>query len=90
LGGYIQGMATVFDPTAFDSRQDQSKLNGDLLDIAEQIHQEYDAQLGQHTVDECLHRVAARFDNATVRSFVPLLVRRYVRDELRGHLRTAG
>jgi hypothetical protein len=33
-------------------------------------------------VDECLSRVGAKFDDAKVRSFVPLLVRRYVRDEL--------
>ena len=33
-------------------------------------------------MDECLTRVAAKFDGAKVRSFVPLLVRRYVTDEL--------
>jgi len=33
-------------------------------------------------VDECLNRVGATFDDAKVRAFVPLLVRRYVRDEL--------
>jgi len=31
--------------------------------------------------------VAARFTGATVRSFVPLLVARYVRDELHTRLR---
>jgi len=33
-------------------------------------------------VDECLARVVATFNDATVHSFVPLLVRRFVRDEL--------
>jgi len=40
-------------------------------------------------VDECLSRVAAQFDEATVRSFVPLLVRRYVNDELHERLEHA-
>jgi hypothetical protein len=41
------------------------------------------------TVDECLTRVAATFHDAKIRSFVPLLVRRYVNDELQkriGHI----
>jgi len=33
-------------------------------------------------VDECLTRVSALFIDAKVRAFVPLLVRRYVNDEL--------
>jgi hypothetical protein len=37
-------------------------------------------------VEECLNRVAATFDDAKVRSFVPLLVRRYVNDELQERL----
>ena len=36
----------------------------------------------RRVVDECLSRVGAKFDDAKVRSFVPLLVRRHVRDEL--------
>jgi hypothetical protein len=31
--------------------------------------------------------VAARFDGASIRSFVPLLVQRYAREELQRHLR---
>jgi hypothetical protein len=46
------------------------------------IHQEFDQRLDPQVVDECLNRVAATFENATVRSFVPLLVLRYVSDEL--------
>jgi hypothetical protein len=36
--------------------------------------------------DECLNRVSAKFDDAKVRSFVLLRVRRYVREELRASL----
>lgn len=50
------------------------------------VHHEYDDQLDPMAVDECLHRVAATFDDATVRAFVPLLVRRYVNDELQERL----
>jgi hypothetical protein len=38
--------------------------------------------LGRWDLDECLDRIAAKFDGAKVRSFVPLLVRRYAGDEL--------
>ena len=33
-------------------------------------------------MDECLGQVAARFAGAPIRNFVPLLVRRFVREEL--------
>jgi hypothetical protein len=68
--------------TVSDARQDQPQINPDLVDLAHQVHQEFDDQLDPVAVDECLNRVAAQFDDATVRSFVPLLVRRYVNDEL--------
>lgn len=71
---------------AFDARQGRPKVNGDLQDVAQGVHQEFDEQLDPQAVDECLARVSAQFDDATVRSFVPLLVRRYVNDELHGRL----
>jgi hypothetical protein len=58
-------------------------INGDLHDVVDGVHQEFDKVLDPKAVDECLERVAARFDDATVRAFVPLLVRRYVKDELK-------
>jgi hypothetical protein len=58
------------------------RVNGDLQGVAEGIHREFDGCLDRRVVDECLSRVGAKFDDAKVRSFVPLLVRRYVRDEL--------
>ncbi len=64
------------------------KLNPDLSDVAHRVHEEFDEQLDPRAVDTCLNRVAATFDNAKVRSFVPLLVRRYVRDELNVLLHT--
>jgi hypothetical protein len=54
--------------------------------IAPLIHQEFDDWLDPRAIDECLAKVAARFVDARVRSFVPLLVRRYVRDELKARL----
>ena len=61
------------------------EIHPDLQDVAHQVHEEFANQLDPAQVDECLNRVAAKFDDATVRSFVPLLVRRYVREELRAN-----
>ena len=65
---------------------DRPEIRADLQDVAHQVHQEFANQLEPAQVDECLDRVAAKFDDATVRSFVPLLVRRYVREELHANL----
>ena len=75
--------------TTSEARQDPPTINADLQSVAHRIHKEFDARLDPQTVDECLHRVAARFDGARVRSFVPLLVRRYVSEELRNSLKHA-
>ena len=61
-------------------------INADLHDVVVTIHQEYDDRLDPCVVDQCLDQVAARFTGAAVRSFVPLLVARYVRDELQARL----
>lgn len=66
------------------------EVGSDLQDLARQIHQEFDARLDPDEIDECLDRVAAKFDDAKVRSFVPLLVGRYVRDELSARLVNAS
>ena len=66
-----------------DARPDLSGISADLQDVVHQIHEEFADSLDPTVVDECLTRVAAKFDHAKVRSFVPLLVRRYVSDELR-------
>ena len=75
--------------TVSDARQSQPKINPDLQNLAHGVHAEFDEQLDPLAVDECLNRVAARFDEAKVHAFVPLLVRRYVRDELHERLRSA-
>jgi len=75
--------------TVSDARQGQPKINPDLQNLAHRVHTEFDERLDPLAVDECLNRVAARFDEAKVRAFVPLLVRRYVRDELHERLRSA-
>lgn len=65
----------------------QPAIDPDLHDVAQVVHQEFDGQLDPRAVDQCLDQVASRFDGAPVRSFVPLLVRRYVREELQSRLR---
>lgn len=61
-------------------------IDADLHDVAHFVHEEFDGRLDPHAVDECLNQVAAQFSGASVRSFVPLLVRRYVREELQTRL----
>lgn len=80
---YIQGMVSS---TPFGTRSGQPTVQGDLQDVAQGVHQEFDDKLDPQAVDECLARVAAGFSDAKVRTFVPLLVRRYVSDELQGRL----
>ena len=62
------------------------EIHADLHAVAVFFHQEYDDCLDPRVVDECFDQVAARFAHATVRSFVPLLVTRYVRNELQARL----
>ena len=62
-------------------------VDQDLHDVSHLVHEEFDEHLDPRAVDECLSKVSARFDGATVRSFVPLLVRRYAREELLGRLK---
>jgi len=83
---YIRGMVSS---TAFGARTGQPRLQGDLEDVAHGVHQEFDEKLDPRAVDECLARVAAGFTDAKVRSFVPLLVRRYASDELQERLEHA-
>jgi hypothetical protein len=71
---------------ASERRSGGPKISADLQDVAHQMHEEFGDRFGPHEVDECLDRVAAKFSDAKVRSFVPLLVLRYVRDELLGRL----
>ena len=75
--------------TSFDPRPDGPTISADLQDVAHQVREEFADRLDPGDVDECLDRIAARFDGAKVRSFVPLLVRRYVRDELHERLKSA-
>ena len=69
-----------------DARREEPKINPDLHEVVIRVHDEYDERLDPMAVDECLCRVAATFDDAKVRAFVPLLVRRYVNDELQERL----
>jgi hypothetical protein len=76
----------------FDDHLDpgaQPEIDPGLFDVAHIVHEEFDDHLDPGAIDECLAKVAARFHGATVHSFVPLLVRRYVREELQTRLREA-
>ncbi|MBC7560952.1 MAG: hypothetical protein H7270_16755 [Dermatophilaceae bacterium] len=80
-------------PTSLDPRSDKPTINADLQDVVHQVREEFADQLDPDDVNECLDRIAAKFDGAKfdgakVRSFVPLLVRRYARDELHERSRT--
>jgi hypothetical protein len=58
-------------------------VDADLADVARAVHEEFDSRVEPRIVDECLQEVASRFTDARVRSFVPLLVRRYTIDALK-------
>jgi len=72
--------------TAINPRPGGPKINADLREIAQEVRDEFANRLDADDVDECLDRVACQVRGAKVRSFVPLLVRRYVRDELQERL----
>lgn len=70
-----------------ESTPGRPEIDPDLHDVSHFVHQEFDGRLDPYAVDECLDQVAAQFVGASVRSFVPLLVRRYVREQLQTRLR---
>jgi hypothetical protein len=72
-----------------DERPGGPTIDPDLHDVAHRIHEEFDDHVDPSAVDQCLAQIAARFEGATVRCFIPLLVRRYVREELQTRLRQA-
>ncbi|HET7659810.1 MAG TPA: hypothetical protein VFK66_05410 [Oryzihumus sp.] len=68
-------------PTPLTHSDDE--LRTDLHEIAAQLHQDFDDLIGAEVVDRVLDEVAARFVDARVRTFLPLLVHRYARSDLR-------
>jgi hypothetical protein len=74
---------------ALDARPGNPGINADLHDVADQLYREFADRLERGEVDECLKRISARFEDAHVRSFVPLLVGRYARGELQTRLANA-
>ena len=74
------------DSLPAESRPGQPAIDQDLYDVAHVVHEEFDGRLDPDAVDACLNQVAAEFAGASVRSFVPLLVRRYVREQLQTRL----
>lgn len=67
---------------------DRDQCAAGLAHAARLLHEEFDDRLGPAAVEESLAEVTARFADATVLTFVPLLVRRYARDELLARLDT--
>jgi hypothetical protein len=82
-GEYVSAMASS---AAFDTNNGRPEIPADLQDVAHGVHQEFDERLDPQLVDQCLFTVAATFADARIRSFVPLLVRRYVGEELHARL----
>ena len=82
------------DPELQDRAQPQveaePEVDSELHSVAHIVHEEFDGQVDPRAVDEALSQVTARFDGAPVRVFVPLLVRRYAREELMTRLRETG
>ena len=58
-------------------------LHPDFRQVATQLHRDFDLLTGAEAVDRVLDEVAARFADARVRTFLPLLVHRYARSDLR-------
>jgi hypothetical protein len=73
--------------SSVDLRAGQPEIDSELHDVAHFVHEEFDDLLDPRAVDECLSQVTARFEGAPVRVVVPLLVRRYVSEELKTRLR---
>jgi hypothetical protein len=68
-------------PPAVEPRS--AELSSDLVAVATSLHDQYDHELGAAVVTGEIHLVADRFEAATIRSFVPLFVRRYAGEGLR-------
>ena len=75
--------------TTLDPRQDPPKISGDLQEVARGVHEKFDELLDPLTVDASLERVSATFAHAKIRGFVPLLVRRYVSEDLHKRIEAA-
>ena len=54
-----------------DSRPGRPPLDPNLNDVAKRVHEEFDEHLDPSDVDECLDQIAAQFEAATIRSFIP-------------------
>jgi hypothetical protein len=56
--------------------------------VREQLHRRYDRTVVPGEVDRALEGARHRFDSSPIRTFVPILVERQVRDELNQRLHT--
>jgi hypothetical protein len=66
-----------------DSQTDND-LQGMLGDIRERLHASYDERYSPHAVDTAVDRAVDELKGARVRTFLPLLVERAVRQRLPG------
>lgn len=74
---------------AIDAPAGRPNIDADLQDVAHQLRQEFANRLESCEIDDCVRKVAVTFEDATVTSFVPLLVQRFARDELQARLANA-
>ena len=51
-------------------------LSPDLVSLARSLHQKYDERLGPDLVEDEIELVAEQFNDAAIRTFVPLFIRR--------------
>ena len=65
-------------------------LPADLTHVARSLHDQHDPLLGQALVSEEIQKWVSRFSDASIRTFVPLLVRRFAGAALREDEKVAG
>jgi hypothetical protein len=69
--------------TAADSAPFEDRTQDDLLDVERRLILEFSEWVPADEVCRCVADVASRFDDASIRAYVPVLVERIARDWLR-------
>jgi hypothetical protein len=58
-------------------------IGDQLAHVRARLHAQYDRDLDPRVVDDAVSEATARFENARIQQFVPVLVDRIARDKLR-------
>lgn len=72
------------------ARESPTQIPADLHETAHRLHEEFDERLDPRVVDQSMVTIAATFADARIRSYVPLLVRRYVSEDLHARIKQAA